>query len=43
MFSDELELAYPVIHGVEVRGERGNYTTQLVNFNCSVLGVRKRE
>jgi putative transposase len=33
MFDDELDLAYAVIHGVEVRGERGNYRTQRVKFN----------
>jgi hypothetical protein len=27
--------AYAVIHGVEVRGERGNYTTQPVKFNSN--------
>jgi len=35
MFDDELELAYAVIHGVEVRGERGNYRTQRVKFNSN--------
>ncbi|MEP0879760.1 IS630 family transposase [Funiculus sociatus GB2-M2] len=35
MFEDELELAYAVIHGVEVRGERGNYPTQRVKFNSN--------
>ena len=35
MFEDELELAYAVIHGVEVRGERGKYRTQRVKFNCN--------
>jgi putative transposase len=33
MFDDELDIAYAVIHGVEVRGERGNYRTQRVKFN----------
>ncbi|MEH2290356.1 hypothetical protein [Nostoc sp.] len=27
MFDNELELAYAVIDGVQVRGERGNYST----------------
>jgi putative transposase len=35
MFDDELELAYAVIHGVEVRGQRGNYTTQRLKFNSN--------
>jgi putative transposase len=35
MFEDELELAYTVIHGVEVRGERGKYRTQGIKFNCT--------
>ena len=35
MFDDELELAYAVIHGVEVRGERGNYSTRRVKFNSN--------
>ena len=35
MFDDELDLAYAVIHGVEVRGERGNYGTQRVKFNSN--------
>ena len=33
MFEDELELAYAVIHGVEVRAETGNHTAQRVKFN----------
>ncbi len=32
MLDDELELAYAVIDGVEVRGKRGNYPTQRVKF-----------
>ena len=32
MFDDELELAYAVIEGVEVRGKRGNYSTQRIKF-----------
>jgi putative transposase len=35
MFEDELELAYAVIHGVEVRAERGNHTAQRVKFNSN--------
>ena len=35
MFDDELELAYAVIQGVEVRGEKGNYRTQRVKFNST--------
>ena len=35
MFEDELDLAYAVIQGVEVRGERGNYLTQRVKFNSN--------
>ncbi|MEG4006509.1 hypothetical protein QUA41_09395 [Microcoleus sp. Pol11C1] len=33
MFEDELELASAVIHGVEVRAEKGKYTTEPVQFN----------
>ena len=36
MFDNELELAYAVIHGVEARGERGNYSTQRVKFNSNL-------
>ncbi len=32
MFDDELELAYAVINGVEVRGKRGDYRTQRLKF-----------
>ncbi len=32
MFDDELDLAYAVIDGVEVRGQRGNYSTQRIKF-----------
>lgn len=32
-FEDELDLAYAVIDGIQVRGERGNYSTQRVKFN----------
>ncbi len=35
MFDDELELAYAVIHGVEARAQRGNYTTQRLKFNSN--------
>ena len=35
MFEDELDLAYAVIQGVEVRGERGNYRTQRVKFHSN--------
>jgi putative transposase len=35
MFDDELELAYAVIQGVEVREQRGNYTTQRLKFNSN--------
>jgi putative transposase len=35
MFEDELELAYAVIHGVEVRAETGNHTAQRVKFNSN--------
>ena len=34
MFDDELDLAYTVINGVQVRGEKANYSTQRVKFNC---------
>jgi len=37
MFEDELELVYAVIHGVEVRAERGNYTTERVKFNSNQI------
>jgi len=33
IFDSELELAYAIIHGVGVKGERGNYRTQRVKFN----------
>ncbi|MEG4090711.1 hypothetical protein [Microcoleus sp. Pol12B4] len=33
MFEDELDLAYAVIYGVEVRAEKGKYTTEPVKFN----------
>jgi putative transposase len=33
IFNSELELAYALIHGVEVKGERGNYRIQRVKFN----------
>ncbi|WP_445632486.1 hypothetical protein NSTC745_04020 [Nostoc sp. DSM 114161] len=32
-FDDELDLAYAVIHGVEARSEKANYSTQRVKFN----------
>jgi putative transposase len=35
MFEDELDIAYAVIQGVEVRGERGKYLTQRVKFNSN--------
>src|SRR4028118_2346005 len=35
MFDDELELAYAVIHGVEVRGQRGNYKIGRLKFNSN--------
>lgn len=35
MFDDELDLAYAVMDGVQVRGERGNYNTQRVKFNSN--------
>jgi len=35
MFDDELDLAYAVMDGVQVRGERGNYSTQRVRFNSN--------
>jgi putative transposase len=35
MFDDKLELAYVVIQGVEVRGEKVNYRTQRVKFNST--------
>ena len=35
MFNDELELAYAVIDGIQARGERGNYSTQRVNFSSN--------
>jgi putative transposase len=37
MFDDELELAYAVIHGVEVRAEKGNYSTQRTKFDSKNL------
>jgi putative transposase len=37
VFNDELELAYAVINGVEARGERGNYSTQRIKFNSSLI------
>ncbi|MEG4215671.1 hypothetical protein QUA27_10850 [Microcoleus sp. Pol14C6] len=37
MFDDELELAYAVINGVEVRAEKGKYTTEPVQFNSHQL------
>lgn len=37
MFEEELELAYAVIHGGEVRAERGNYTTERVKFNSNQI------
>ena len=33
IFDSELELAYAVIQGVEVKVERENYRTQRVKFN----------
>jgi putative transposase len=33
IFNSELELAYALIHGVEVKGERRNYRIQRVKFN----------
>jgi putative transposase len=30
IFDSELEVSYALIHGVEVKGERGNYRTQPV-------------
>lgn len=33
IFDSELELAYAVIHRVEVRGEIGNYRPKRVKFN----------
>jgi putative transposase len=35
IFDEELEFAYAVIHGVEVRGQRRNYTTQRFKFNSN--------
>ena len=35
MFEDELDLAYTVIDGVEIRGERNNVSTHRVKFNCN--------
>ncbi len=32
-FEDELDLAYAVIDGIQVRGQRGNHSTQRVRFN----------
>lgn len=32
-FEDELDLAYTVIHGIQTRGGKGNYSTQRVKFN----------
>lgn len=33
MFDEELDLAYAVIDGIEIRGQRANYTTQHFKFN----------
>ena len=33
IFDLRLEIAYALIQGVEVKGERGNYRTQRVKFN----------
>ncbi len=33
MFDDELDLAYAVIDGIQIRGARGNYNTQRIKFN----------
>lgn len=35
MFDDELDLAYAVMDGVQTRGERGNYSSQRIKFNCN--------
>lgn len=35
MFDDELDLAYSVMNGVQVRGERGNYNTHRIRFNSN--------
>jgi putative transposase len=35
MFEDELELAYAVIHGVEVRAETGNHSAERIKFNSN--------
>jgi putative transposase len=37
MFDDELELAYAVINGVELRGEKGSYSTQRIKFNSKTI------
>jgi putative transposase len=37
MVEDELELVYAVIHGIEVRAQRGNYTTDRVKFNSNQI------
>jgi len=37
MFDDELDLAYAVMDGVQVKGERGNYNTQRVRFNSNTV------
>jgi putative transposase len=37
MFDDELELAYAVMDGVEVKGKRGNYSTQRIKFKSRHL------
>lgn len=34
-FEDELDLAYAVIDGIQIRGERGNYSTQRVKFSSN--------
>ena len=37
-FEDELDLAYAVIDGIQVRGEAGKYSTQRVRFNSNSSG-----
>ena len=38
IFDDELDLAYAVINGVKVRGEKGNYSTERIKFDSNRSG-----
>ncbi len=39
MFDDELDLAYAVIDGIEVRGGRGNYTTKRFKYVLNLTPI----